>query len=118
MGRALNTTLPKVAAITLKENELSTTQQFLLPDDLDSLHRFMEFCTDSESGGYTMAKEIMRRLAEIGVIENKGFGRYQVTTFGLYVLTLDADGTADLPLKTYREYDEDSRQKMLQLVSA
>ena len=82
-------------------------QQFLQPDDLATLHRFMDFCTDSDSGGYSIPKERMQRLAEIGAIESKGFGRYQVTTFGLYVLTMDADGSANLPLKTYAEYDAD-----------
>ena len=88
-------------------NAEQDARQFLQTNDLATLHRFMDFCTDSDAGGYSIPKERMQRLAEIGAIESKGFGRYQVTTFGLYVLTMDAYGSANLPLKTYAEYDAD-----------
>lgn len=55
-------------------------------DELAALYRFQETCEDSDSGGYDVDKEMMKRLAAIGVIESKGFGRYQFTEFGDFVV--------------------------------
>lgn len=55
-------------------------------DELAALYRFQETCEDSDSGGYDVNKEMMKRLAAIGVIESKGFGRYQFTEFGDFVI--------------------------------
>lgn len=55
-------------------------------DEIAALYRFRETCEDSDSGGYDVDKEMMKRLAAIGVIESKGFGRYQFTEFGDFVV--------------------------------
>jgi|GEM_PF-4256310 len=55
-------------------------------EELAALYRFQETCEDSDSGGYDVDKEMMKRLAAIGVIESKGFGRYQFTDFGDFVV--------------------------------
>lgn len=81
-------------------------QNYLLEDDLAALQRFAECCDDSESGGHDVSKDRIARLREIGVLETKGFGRHQITTFGGYVLGLVADESPVLPLKTYADYDE------------
>jgi hypothetical protein len=83
---------------------------FLLPDDLAALKRFAACCEDTDSGGHDVPKDRMARLREIGVIESKGFGRYQITTFGGYVLDLENDESPVLPLKTYADYDKAARQ--------
>lgn len=83
---------------------------FLLPDDLAALKRFAECCTDFDAGGHDVSKDRMTRLCEIGVVESKGFGRHQVTTFGGYVLDLTNDESPVLPLKTYADYEEDARR--------
>lgn len=84
--------------------------KFLLPDDLAALKRFAECCYDVDSGGHDVSKERMARLREIGVVEAKGFGRHQITTFGGYVLDLENNESPVLPLKTYADYEEDSRR--------
>ena len=55
-------------------------------EELAALYRFQETCEDSDSGGYDVDKEMMKRLAAIGAIESKGFGRYQLTEFGDFVV--------------------------------
>lgn len=82
---------------------------FLLPSDLAALQRFHECAMDFDSGGHDVSKEAMARLREIGVVENKGFGRHQVTSFGDYVLGRAAGADFKFPLKTYAEYNEESR---------
>lgn len=91
---------------------------FLLPDDLTALKRFAECCEDTGSGGYDVAKDRMARLREIGVVESKGFGRHQITTFGGYVLNLENDEAPTLPLKTYADYEEAARMSHLERLSA
>jgi len=55
-------------------------------EEMAALHRFQETCQDFDSGGYDVDKNMMKRLAAIGVIESKGFNRYQFTEFGDYVV--------------------------------
>lgn len=83
---------------------------FLLPEDLDALKRFAECCEDTDSGGHDVPKDRMSRLREIGVVESKGFGRHQVTTFGGYVLDLANDESPVLPLRTYADYEDAARR--------
>lgn len=89
-------------------------EQWVQADDRAALARFYECAMDSESGGHDVPKQTMARLAEIGLVQSKGFGRYQVTTFGDYVLgATGALGGYALPLKTYAEYNEESRRATL-----
>jgi hypothetical protein len=55
-------------------------------EEMAALLRFKEVCEDFDAGGYDVPKEMMKRLAAIGVIESKGFGRYQFTDFGDFVV--------------------------------
>lgn len=91
---------------------------FLMPEDLAALKRFAECCEDPDSGGHDVAKNRMARLREIGVVESKGFGRYQVTTFGGFVLDLANDEAPVLPLKTYADYAEAARLAHLEKLGA
>jgi hypothetical protein len=92
--------------------------KFLLADDLAALKRFAECCEDSGSGGHDVPKDRMARLREIGLVESKGFGRNQITTFGGYVLDLENDESPVLPLKTYADYDEAARQSQAEKLRA
>lgn len=91
---------------------------FLMPDDLAALKRFAECCEDADSGGHDVSKDRMSRLREIGVVESKGFGRHQITTFGGYVLDLANDESPALPLKTYADYEEAARRAHFEKLSA
>ena len=69
-------------------------QALLNAEEMAALYRFQETCQDFDSGGYDVDKDMMKRLAAIGVIESKGFGRYQFTDFGDFVIerTAQLDG--------------------------
>lgn len=79
---------------------------FLLPDDLAALKRFDECCQDPDCGGHDVPPDRMARLLEIGVVEWKGFGRHQMTTFGRYLIDLGNGESPPLPLKTYADFDD------------
>jgi len=68
------------------EPDHASAPALLNVDELAALRRFQETCEDSDSGGYDVEKDMMKRLAAIGVIESKGFGRYQFTKFGDYIV--------------------------------
>lgn len=53
-------------------------------DELAALHRFNECALDGQ--GYDVPKEMMARLAEIGVLRRKSGAYYEHTEFGLAVL--------------------------------
>jgi hypothetical protein len=91
---------------------------FLLADDLATLKRFAECCEDTDSGGHDVDKDHMARLREIGVVESKGFGRHQITMFGVYVLDLASGAAPTLPLKTYADYVEAVRPSHIEKLNA
>jgi hypothetical protein len=80
--------------------------------DWKAFHRFCECADDSDSGGYDVSKEKMARLAELGVVQFKHFGRYQVTAFGSYLRGIAENEAQPLPLKTYAEYDREFYEQM------
>ena len=47
------------------------------PEEIKAAHRFMETCEDGE--GYDVPKQMMRRLAEIGLVRHVGGGYYEAT---------------------------------------
>ncbi len=49
----------------------------LTPEERAAALRFCETCQDDE--GYDVPKPMMKRLVELGLVEYKGFGRYQQT---------------------------------------
>jgi hypothetical protein len=63
-------------------------------DELAALHRFNECALDGE--GYDVPKEMMQRLAEVGVVRRKSGAFYEHTEYGLAVL----DGSHHLNIKT------------------
>lgn len=56
----------------------------ILPDEMAALERFHECAMDGE--GYDVSKEMMQRLAEIGLVRRRSGNYYEHTTFGLAVL--------------------------------
>lgn len=88
----------------------------LTPEERAAFERFHETWEDNE--GYDVPKEMMRRLAEVGVVHHITAGRYDITKFGHYVL---AAGAAPVPdgyrlvsiaqLNTWGVYDEETTPK-------
>jgi len=79
--------------------------KFLNDEDMASLIAFCDQRDDLDAGGYTLSKEIMKRLAELGVVNKLGFGRYEITSFGDYLVLKEFDQNTVLPLKTVEEYN-------------
>ena len=82
-----------------------SNQNFLSDDDFAMLFSFNEQVEDSDAGGYAASKEDVRRMSELGVIRNHGFGRYSVTAFGSWLIETEFDQSPSLPLKTTAEYN-------------
>lgn len=59
----------------------------ILDDEMKALRRFHDCVMDGE--GYDVPTEMMRRLAEIGLLRRVTANYYQHTTFGLSVLNGD-----------------------------
>lgn len=76
---------------------LDAPKEYLSADDFGDLDRFYEMASDGE--GHDISKKRMQRLAELGVIQHKGRGRYSTTAFGLLVI----DKWKRLPLETHAE---------------
>lgn len=74
---------------------------FLQESDQHDLHRFIETTEDGE--GYDIGKDRIKRLAELGVVSNHGFGRYSVTAFGYWCHENHWHQNPSLPLKTIDE---------------
>ena len=53
-------------------------------EEMKAFERFNETCEDGE--GYDVPKEMMKRLADIGVINHLSAGHYRITEFGLSIL--------------------------------
>lgn len=80
---------------------------FLQEADQHALHRFIETTEDDE--GYDIGKDAVKRLAELGVVSNHGFGRYGVTAFGYWVHERYWHQNPSLPLMTNSDRDEAAR---------
>jgi len=80
-------------------------QNFLSEDDFSMLFRFNEQLEDCDADGYTASKEDVKRMAELGVIQSHGFGRYSVTAFGSWLIETEFEQNAELPIKTAAEYN-------------
>lgn len=83
---------------------------YLQMADLGLLMRFEETTSDSE--GYDIKKEDVKRLANLGAIQSHGFGRYSLTEFGNFVLEYEFEQKSNLPLKTDEDRLEDHKQRM------
>ncbi len=97
-GRLVDTFMIHDLYRAAQQAEAPGALDLLNAEELAALHRFQETCEDSE--GYDVGKDMMKRLAAIGVIESKGFNRYQFTEFGDYVVenrAPSAPGTPEAP---------------------
>ena len=86
---------------------LDAETPFLQEMDQHLLHRFIETSEDDES--YDISKDEVKRLANIGVLESCGFGRYGVTMFGYWVHERYWHQNPSLPLKTNADRDREKR---------
>jgi len=62
--------------------------------------------TVSDGKEYINDKEDVQRMAELGVIQNLGFGRYRVTSFGHWLIESEFHQSPSLPLKAGRQSQE------------
>ncbi len=88
-------------------SEPVTGTPFLQEEDQHLLDRFIETTEDNE--GFDIGKEAIKRLANLGVVESLGFGRYGVTVFGYWVHEHYWYQNPSLPLKTNLDRDADAR---------
>lgn len=72
--------------------------EYLQPADLGVLMRFQETTDDSE--GYDIGKPAVKRLADLGVLQSHGFGKYSITAFGHFALESMFSQKPSLPLMT------------------
>lgn len=80
-----------------------TTRNYLQPADLGDLMRFLETTDDGE--GYDIGKQAIKRLADLGVVQSHGFGRYSMTAFGHFALEHMFKQSPSLPLMTDDDRD-------------
>lgn len=80
-------------------------QKFLSFEDFAILFMFSEQVNDCDADGYTTSKSDIKRLAELGVVQNHGFGRYSVTAFGDWLIETEYKQNPTLPLKTAAEHN-------------
>ena len=88
-------------------SEPVTGTPFLQEEDQHLLDRFIETTEDNE--GFDIGKEAIKRLANLGVVESLGFGRYGVTMFGYWVHEHYWYQNPSLPLKTNLDRDAEAR---------
>ena len=88
-------------------SESVTGTSFLQEEDQRALDRLIETLEDNE--GFDIGKDAIKRLANIGVVESLGFGRYGVTMFGYWVHEHYWYQNPSLPLKTNLDRDADAR---------
>ena len=88
-------------------NALDAETPFLQETDQHLLHRFIETSEDDES--YDISKDDVKRLANLGVLESCGFGRYGVTMFGYWAHEHFWHQNPSLPLKTNSDRDHEKR---------
>lgn len=89
----------------MTDDSLMIRQKFLSSEDFSHLFTFSEQVDDPDSGGYTASKEVVKRLAELGVVQSFGFGRYGVTSFGYWLIETEFEQSPKLPLRTASEYN-------------
>ena len=98
-------TLPQPAAQE-PTSAVPVVEQFLQDGDQHLLHSFIETTEDDE--GYMLTKPEIKRLAELGVVQSHGFGKYSVTMFGHWVHERYWHQNPSLPLKTNTDRTADA----------
>jgi NTP pyrophosphatase (non-canonical NTP hydrolase) len=90
--RAKQTAKPKHSPLLAAPETWKILPSLLMPAASDAeiamFNRFCEVCEDFEAGGYDVPREMMKRLACIGLVRSCSFGRYETTEFGDAVRTL------------------------------
>src|SRR5690606_34927974 len=87
-------------------------EAFLNEADHAALFTFYNQCDDMDADGYTVQKEDMKRLAELGCVQHKGFGRYEVTRFGDWIIESTFLQNPTLPLRTAADYNAEQARKV------
>lgn len=77
-------TVQQLIALARRSLTSGALAELLNAEELAALRRFNETCEDGE--GYDVPKEMMKRLAEIGVIYRRSGAYYQFTEFGMLIL--------------------------------
>lgn len=78
----------------------------IMDDELEALRRFDECARDFEAGGHDVRKEMMKRLAGIGLVRRVTANIYEHTTFGLSVLNGDFDAAPTTQPAAQQEVQE------------
>jgi len=89
-----------------RATSLTERQKFLNHADMVLLFDFHTTLGDSDADGHTLTKDEIRRLSELGVVQNRGFGHYGVTSFGHWLIDTEFSQDVKLPLCTAREYND------------
>ena len=79
-------------------------ERWLSQRDLELLVTFGMQADDCDADGHTLSKEQTRRLCELGVLRNVGFGRSEMTAFGGVLFDQHWEQSRSLPLRTHAEY--------------
>jgi hypothetical protein len=79
-------------------------ERWLSQRDLELLVTFGMQADDCDADGHTLSKEQTRRLCELGVLRNVGFGRSEMTAFGGVLFDQYWEQSRSLPLRTHAEY--------------
>ena len=88
-------------------------ERWLSEHDLELLVTFGMQADDCDADGHTLSKEQTRRLCELGVLRNVGFGRHEMTAFGDSIFGVYFSQGISLPLQTHAEYNAAiEREKM------
>lgn len=90
--------------------QIPQPSRFLQELDQELLRRFIETAEDDES--FDIGMPAVKRLADLGVVRNCGFGRYAVTMFGCWVHEHYGYQNPPLPLKTNADRDAAQRAKL------
>jgi len=80
-------------------------ERWLSEHDLELLVTFGMQADDCDADGHTLSKEQTRRLCELGVLRNVGFGRHEMTAFGDSIFGVYFSQGISLPLQTHAEYN-------------
>lgn len=80
-------------------------ERWLSEHDLELLVTFGMQADDCDADGHTLSKEQTRRLCELGVLRNVGFGRHEMTAFGDSIFGVHFSQGISLPLQTHAEYN-------------
>lgn len=86
---------------------LEVAEKPMLSDqDMADLRRLDDLFSDGQ--GWDLPRKRMQRLAELGVVQHKGGGRYNITSFGAHCLNLEWG----LPLRTTAQINADQMAAM------